>query len=96
MRRAGSWVIAVFMIISGASALAQVTATFNGRIVDQGDAVLPGATVTATNVRTGVARTTVTNGEGLYSLPALDPGLQTRLWYFLLFLAIFLYCLILR
>jgi hypothetical protein len=75
MRRAGSWVVAVFMIISGAPALAQVTATFNGRIVDQGDAVLPGATVTATNVRTGVARTTVTNGEGLYSLPALDPGL---------------------
>jgi hypothetical protein len=75
MKQAGSWVIAVFMIFTGAPAFAQATGTVNGRVVDQADAVLPGATVTATNTRTGVARTTVTNGEGLYSLPALEPGL---------------------
>jgi hypothetical protein len=34
-------------------------------------------TITATNVNTGVARTTVTNAEGLYSFPALEPGLYT-------------------
>jgi hypothetical protein len=51
--------------------------TLNGRVVDQGDAVLPGVTVTATNTNTNVARTTVTNAEGLYSLPGLEPGAYT-------------------
>ena len=37
----------------------QVTSTFNGRILDQGGLVLPGVTVTATNVSTGVVRTSV-------------------------------------
>ena len=31
-------------------------------------------TVTATNTNTGVARTTVTNGEGVYYMPGLEPG----------------------
>ena len=35
---------------------------------------LPGATVTATNTRTGVARTAFTGGDGSYSLPGLEPG----------------------
>jgi carboxypeptidase family protein len=51
--------------------------TLNGRVVDPGDAVLPGVTITATNSNTNVARTTVTNAEGLYSLPALEPGVYT-------------------
>jgi hypothetical protein len=51
--------------------------TLNGRVVDPGDAVLPGVTVTATNTNTNVARTTVTNDEGFYSLPALEPGVYT-------------------
>ncbi len=53
---------------------AQATATINGRVVDQAGAVLPGASVTITNPGTGVARDTVTNAEGLYSVPALPPG----------------------
>ena len=55
-------------------AFAQSTSTFNGRVLDQGDAVLPGVTVTATNVNTGVVRTTVSNAEGVYFLPGLEPG----------------------
>src|SRR5262249_28910053 len=46
----------------------------NGRVVDQNGAVLPGATVTVTNTATGTARDTITNAEGLYSVPALNPG----------------------
>jgi len=49
--------------------------TFNGRVLDQGDAVLPGVTVTATNTSTGVLRTTVTNAEGVYYMPGLEPGI---------------------
>jgi hypothetical protein len=36
--------------------------------------VLPGVTVTVTNVATGVVRTTVTNEQGQYSIPGLEPG----------------------
>jgi len=53
---------------------AQATGTLNGRVVDQGDAVLPGVTINIRNTETGATRTTITNGEGLYSVPALERG----------------------
>jgi len=49
-------------------------ASINGRIVDQTGGVLPGTSVTATHIATGTSRETVTNSEGLYSLPALQVG----------------------
>jgi len=63
------------MLLAARLAFAQATSTINGRVLDQGDAVLPGVTVTASNTSTGVARTTVTNREGVYSLPGLEPGI---------------------
>ena len=69
------WLIALCMLMSAPLAYGQqVTSTVNGRILDQGDAVLPGVTVTVTNIATGVVRTTVTNEEGLYSIPGLEIG----------------------
>ncbi len=62
------------MLMTSSPVFAQATSTFNGRVLDQGDAVLPGVTVTATNANTGVARTTVTNGEGVYNMPGLEAG----------------------
>jgi hypothetical protein len=56
------------------SLFAQATSTINGRVVDQAGAVLPGASVTITNTGTAVVRDTVTNGQGLYSVPALTNG----------------------
>jgi hypothetical protein len=41
---------------------------------DQGQAVIPAATVTLTNTATGVTRTTTTNEAGLYVFPATTPG----------------------
>src|SRR5687767_3896666 len=70
----GFAVILLGMLMTAPAALAQATSTFNGRILDQGDAVLPGVTVTVTNQNTGVVRTTVTNAEGLYFMPGLEPG----------------------
>src|SRR5262245_46352906 len=61
-------------LLTATAGFAQATSTFNGRVLDQGDAVLPGVTVTATNTSTGVARTTVTNADGQYSMPGLEPG----------------------
>jgi hypothetical protein len=68
------WIVAALCLLTATSAFAQATSTFNGRVLDQGDAVLPGVTVTATNVNTGVARSAVTNAEGQYFMPGLDPG----------------------
>ena len=68
------WIAVAMMIVSSSGAFAQATATINGRVIDQAEAVLPGVTVTATNVNTGIARVTVTNAEGLYSFPGLEPG----------------------
>src|SRR5262245_41895182 len=73
MKRVLQLAACLMLVISGIAS-AQSTSTFNGRVLDQGDAVLPGVTVTVTNQATGVARTTVTNGEGVYYLPGLDPG----------------------
>ncbi len=51
-----------------------VTATLVGRVSDQSGAVLPGVTVTARNVDTNIARTTISNDEGNYKITALPPG----------------------
>jgi hypothetical protein len=66
-------VLFVFLAICG-FVFAQATAEINGRVVDQAQAVAPGVNVTVTNVASGAVRTSVTNAEGLYSIPALTPG----------------------
>jgi hypothetical protein len=43
-------------------------------VTDDQKAVMPGVTVTITNVETGVVRTVVTDGNGFYRAPALVPG----------------------
>jgi Carboxypeptidase regulatory-like domain len=74
--RLNGWVklVPCFLLMGIGLAAAQATGTFNGRVLDPDNAVLPGATVTATNTSTGVVRTTVTNAEGVYSMPGLEPG----------------------
>lgn len=66
--------IGLLLLVLSGSASAQSTGTINGRVTDQSGLALPGTTVTATHTATGVVRTTVSNTEGLYSLPALQPG----------------------
>src|SRR5258706_13267363 len=72
MRRGLSFLAAV--LLTAAPLFAQATSTFSGRIVDAGDAVLPGVTVSVINANTGVLRTTASNPEGQYFLPGLEPG----------------------
>lgn len=52
----------------------QVSGTISGFVTDQSGAAIPGATVTATNVLTGVATTRNTENSGLYLLLNLIPG----------------------
>ncbi|HEV3214606.1 MAG TPA: carboxypeptidase-like regulatory domain-containing protein [Vicinamibacterales bacterium] len=55
-------------------AFAQGTADITGRVADSSGGVLPGVTVTATNLGTNVSRTTVTTDTGDYTFTALLIG----------------------
>lgn len=48
--------------------------TLQGRVSDASGAVVPGATVEISNVNTGVTTPTVSNAEGNYRVPFLNPG----------------------
>ena len=65
---AGAW-------LTAATAFAQIpSGTILGNVKDSQGAVVPGATVTATNAGTQFSRATVTDAEGQYSLPLLPVG----------------------
>ena len=61
-------------LLACSSVWAQASAQISGTVKDQSGAVLPGVEVTATQIETGVARTTVTNETGSYVLPNLPVG----------------------
>ncbi len=56
-------------------ASAQTGGQITGEVKDQTGASIPDASVTVTNNATNVVRTTTTNSVGLYSFPALNPGM---------------------
>ena len=59
----------------GVSLQAQLsTGTISGTVMDQSEAVLPGANVTVTNVETGITRVVESGGNGQYRVPNLIPG----------------------
>ena len=51
-----------------------VTATLSGTVMDSSGAVVPGATVTAKNKATASISTAVSGADGLFTIPALEPG----------------------
>jgi hypothetical protein len=48
--------------------------SIQGTVLDTSNAAVPGATVTATNVATGIATTRQTTGAGVYAVTPLPPG----------------------
>jgi hypothetical protein len=63
------------LVWTAASAFAQTTSgNVSGRVLDQSDAAVPGAAITAANAATGFNRSTVTDEEGVYRLTALPVG----------------------
>ncbi len=58
----------------GASTVYAQNAQITGTVKDSTGGVMPGATVTAKNQATGLARTEVTDAGGNYRLPSLPPG----------------------
>ncbi len=66
--------IALFLVCSVASEAQTITGSVNGTVTDPSGAVVPNATVTATNVDTGVATPTTTNNDGIYNIRFLQIG----------------------
>jgi carboxypeptidase family protein len=52
----------------------QVTGTLTGTVADPSGAVVPGATISMKNVASGDERRTVSNGDGFFSINAVQPG----------------------
>lgn len=70
-------VLLILVLILGLASFvfAQSSAgTIQGSVTDAQGAVIQNATVTITNEATGRAITVTSNSDGLFSLPALDPG----------------------
>jgi hypothetical protein len=68
--------IVVFMPKVGMHAFAQSTSAgiITGTVSDPGGALIPGVTITATDLNTKLERSTVSNQNGLYVFPDIPPG----------------------
>ncbi len=78
MRSGTRAVVAAAGILLGllpARAHAQATGTISGVVSDASGAVVPGASVEATNRGTGQVRGATSGSDGFYTLPLLPPGL---------------------
>jgi Carboxypeptidase regulatory-like domain/TonB dependent receptor-like, beta-barrel len=68
-------IVVLFAHPYGLGAQARLTgADLDGTVTDESGAVLPGATITVTNLDTNLARTVVTGEDGRFIAPALPPG----------------------
>jgi hypothetical protein len=71
--------LAAFLVLLGVSTLLAQSSTsvLTGTVVDGSSAVVPGATVTATQVATTTVRSAISSEAGLFRIPALNPGQYT-------------------
>jgi hypothetical protein len=66
--------IFAFVIFVSAFSSASITGSISGVVTDKSGAVVAGATVSATNIQTGVKTTATTDAKGFYNLPTLAVG----------------------
>ena len=66
--------ILLLLLVPIASFAQSSNGSISGNATDNTGGAMPGVTVTATNVSTGVSRATVTNSAGHYELMLLPPG----------------------
>ena len=72
-----SVVAGLLCLIMASSAFSQVNSSISGTVEDSSKALLPGVSVKAVNVQTGVESNTLSNESGAYTFPALIPGVYT-------------------
>ncbi|MBI2816078.1 MAG: carboxypeptidase regulatory-like domain-containing protein [Acidobacteria bacterium] len=64
-----------FVFLFSVAAVAQTaTGSISGLVEDESGGVIPGVTVTVTNVDTGISSSLPTNASGRYHVPTLNPG----------------------
>jgi hypothetical protein len=73
------WAISLLMgflvFAVGPALMAQVVgSTLSGTVLDPSGAVIASASVSATHLETGIARTTAAKSDGAYAIPNLKPG----------------------
>jgi hypothetical protein len=76
MTRFTGWLIACALLVPPYLA-AQQNTTVQGTVVDESQGVLPGTTVSATEVSTGLQSIAVTTGDGRFRFDNLPPGTYT-------------------
>src|SRR5260221_2026389 len=64
----------ILVLLFSSSSLYAQNAQISGALKDQTGGVLPGVTVTAKNVATGLTRSAVSESTAEYRVPALPPG----------------------
>jgi hypothetical protein len=78
VRSANAWRCLVFAVVAtsvcSTVALAQVSGSISGTIKDSSGGVVPGVTITATNVAVATQFSVTTDAQGFYSLPKLPVG----------------------
>jgi len=70
-----SFLLMVFFLFSIGARAQEFRGTISGSVSDQSGAKIAGASVTATEVRTGTRTATVADASGQYTIPFLAPGL---------------------
>jgi hypothetical protein len=68
------FIVALFLIAPAPARAQAINGTIEGTVVDDQGAVLPGVTVTVTNIDIGDTRVVVSNESGLYRAPLLPLG----------------------
>ena len=66
--------VLLLMIACAASGQVETSTSIRGLVTDPAGATVVGASVTIRNAATAEERTTVTDANGLYSLPSIAPG----------------------
>ena len=74
--RLGSLILLALVLAWGPADAQTFTGGLRGAVRDA-NGVIPGVTVTLTNVATNVTRETTSNDSGEYSFPAVAPGTYT-------------------
>lgn len=69
--------LALLLALPFALSAQEFRGTISGTVSDPAGAVVAGAKITATEVSTGSKSQSVSNSDGLYSMPSLSPGVYT-------------------
>src|SRR5438093_104506 len=77
MRTRLPWAVVCLLLLAGRAAAQTGTGRISGTVTDVTGAVVPGVTVTAVHVETGIAHVTATTRTGAFVFPSLPVGPYT-------------------